>query len=129
MIAPRGWLACLALSSPTWWSGYDRYKQVSRGFEPRSLDSESSVLSVTPRGQVKDFMCGSFMRAQEVANVVTSSMHDPGKLIIKEAAKASRGFEPRSLDSESRVLTVTPRGQMRELISCLAKELKDWRKV
>ena len=24
--------------------------------------------------------------------------------------KASRGFEPRSLDSESRVLTVTPRG-------------------
>ena len=27
-------------------------------------------------------------------------------------AKASRGFEPRSLDSESRVLTVTPRGQL-----------------
>ena len=26
--------------------------------------------------------------------------------------KASRGFEPRSLDSESRVLTVTPRGQI-----------------
>ena len=26
--------------------------------------------------------------------------------------KASRGFEPRSLDSESRMLTVTPRGQM-----------------
>ena len=25
-------------------------------------------------------------------------------------AEASRGFEPRSLDSESRVLTVTPRG-------------------
>jgi hypothetical protein len=28
------------------------------------------------------------------------------------AHKASRGFEPRSLDSESRVLTVTPRGQV-----------------
>ena len=27
-------------------------------------------------------------------------------------SKASRGFEPRSLDSESRVLTVTPRGQL-----------------
>ena len=27
-------------------------------------------------------------------------------------AKASRGFEPRSLDSESRVLTVTPWGQL-----------------
>ena len=26
--------------------------------------------------------------------------------------EASRGFEPRSLDSESRVLTVTPRGQL-----------------
>ena len=26
--------------------------------------------------------------------------------------KASRAFEPRSLDSESRVLAVTPRGQM-----------------
>ena len=26
--------------------------------------------------------------------------------------KASRGFEPRSLDSESRVLTVTPRGHL-----------------
>ena len=29
-----------------------------------------------------------------------------------EAKKASRGLEPRSLDSESRVLTVTPRGQL-----------------
>ena len=29
--------------------------------------------------------------------------------------KASRGFEPRSLDSESRVLTVTPRGQVIEI--------------
>ena len=28
---------------------------------------------------------------------------------------ASRGFEPRSLDSDTRVLTVTPRGQLREL--------------
>ena len=30
----------------------------------------------------------------------------------RPAAKASRGFEPRSLDSESRVLTLTPRGQL-----------------
>ena len=33
------------------------------------------------------------------------------------ALKASRRFEPRSLDSESRVLTVTPRGQVKESIS------------
>ena len=30
----------------------------------------------------------------------------------KTQKEASRGFEPRSLDSESRVLTVTPRGQV-----------------
>ena len=31
-------------------------------------------------------------------------------LVTRSAKKASRGFEPRSLDSESSVLTVTPRG-------------------
>ena len=31
--------------------------------------------------------------------------------------KASRGFEPRSLDSESRVLTVTPRGLLKTMSS------------
>ena len=30
----------------------------------------------------------------------------------RKCSKASRGFEPRSLDSESRVLTVTPRGRL-----------------
>ncbi len=33
-------------------------------------------------------------------------------LLPRVRAKASRGFEPRSLDSESRVLTVTPRGRL-----------------
>ena len=32
-------------------------------------------------------------------------------------AKASRGFEPRSLDSESRVLIVTPRGQVHMFVA------------
>ena len=36
-------------------------------------------------------------------------MHDT-KTHVSIADKASRGFEPRLLDSESRVLTVTPRG-------------------
>ena len=35
--------------------------------------------------------------------------------------KASRGFEPRSLDSESRVLTVTPRGRWQIRIRCPQK--------
>ena len=30
----------------------------------------------------------------------------------EKSKETSRGFEPRSLDSESRVLTVTPRGQL-----------------
>ena len=32
--------------------------------------------------------------------------------MTERQTKASRGFEPRSLDSESRVLTVTPRGHL-----------------
>ena len=32
--------------------------------------------------------------------------------------EASRGVEPRSLDSESRVLTVTPRGQLEQPLKC-----------
>ena len=35
-----------------------------------------------------------------------------GSSLDDHTREASRGFEPRSLDSESRVLTVTPRGQM-----------------
>ena len=34
------------------------------------------------------------------------------RLVFRLMIKASRGFEPRSLDSESRVLTVTPRGRL-----------------
>ena len=32
-------------------------KKVLRGFEPRSLDSESRVLTVTPRGRITFFFC------------------------------------------------------------------------
>ena len=35
------------------------YKEASRGFEPRSLDSESRVLTVTPRGQLTCHHCRS----------------------------------------------------------------------
>ena len=38
------------------------------------------------------------------------------RMLIYMTRKASRGFEPRSLDSESRVLTVTPRGQVPSLL-------------
>ena len=34
--------------------------EVSRGFEPRSLDSESRVLTVTPRGKLSGFGVGAF---------------------------------------------------------------------
>ena len=48
-VAPRQILACFAPTTPAWPHGADRYRQVSRGFEPRTLDSESRVLTVTPR--------------------------------------------------------------------------------
>ena len=117
--------------------------KASRGFEPRSLDSESRVLTVTPRGQVINFVCllnngrrleerGSEAHCQEAEpqpgreqrlraelkrdlwGVHIRAWHHYTKEVgWKEGstgpgAKASRGFEPRSLDSESRVLTVTP---------------------
>ena len=39
--------------------------QASRGFEPRSLDSESSVLTVTPRGQVRAGASNLVLRSAE----------------------------------------------------------------
>ena len=126
--------------------------KASRGFEPRSLDSESRVLSVTPRGQVIYFVCllktrcrveerGSEAHCQEAEpqpgreqrlraeltrdlwGVHIRAWHnhtkEPGwkEGSAGPGAKASRGFEPRSLDSESRVLTVTPRGHARGVLS------------
>ena len=41
---------------------------------------------------------------------ILSDVPIPVPISIRE--KASRGFEPRSLDSESRVPTITPRGHM-----------------
>ena len=38
-------------------TGTHGHNEVSHGFEPRSLDSESRVLTVTPRGQVIYFVC------------------------------------------------------------------------
>ena len=38
---------------------------------------------------------------------------------FKIVKKTSRGFEPRSLDSESRALTVTPRGRLHVFTSAL----------
>ena len=42
------------------------------------------------------------------------------------AKKASRGFEPRSLDSESRVLTVTPRGLLNTRSSHASSSATIW---
>ena len=116
-------------------------RKASRGFEPRSLDSESRVLTVTPRGQVIYFVCllmtgrrleerGSESRAKAWRGAEARPLGDPHPRVAQPhtrtwveggsagpGAKASRGFEPRSLDSESRVLTVTPRGQVKRFRS------------
>ena len=49
-------------------------------------------------------------RQDQAQRCKSKSFHDG--IAGAKCAKASRGFEPRSLDSESRVLTVTPRGQL-----------------
>ena len=58
------------------------------------------------------------------------------ELVAEVGVKASRGFEPRSLDSESRVLTVTPRSRayilcykiqrVRSATTCLGKKRGLW---
>ena len=56
---------------------------------------------------------------QEISNNIHTAPENPCcapiprlHLITPQSQQASRGFEARSLDSESRVLTVTPRGQV-----------------
>ena len=54
---------------------------------------------------------------QEISNNIHTAPENPCcapiprlHLITPQSQQASRGFEPQSLDSESRVLAVTPRG-------------------
>ena len=84
------------------------------------------------RGRVQAFDC-TVRAADRKLHHVWSKLQDPEdiwrsvKCSFRGAAcrigivheKASRGFEPRSLDSESRVLTVTPRGQMLAANTCV----------
>ena len=50
-VFPPGWKK--ELRKNTHGAGTRTEKKVLRGFEPRSLDSESRVLTVTPRGQLQ----------------------------------------------------------------------------
>ena len=145
--------------------GGNKHNEVSRGFEPRSLDSGSRVLTVTPRDhlnarkrraivalgaecmwllrtpqkQALPCVCKAMLAVLFLARMCTSvlSNHTPTRVLciphtcaaaitihivskthrtcrhhVCGTQKVSRGFEPRSLDPESRVLTVTPRGQV-----------------
>ena len=59
--------------------------------------------------------CASRAHAQESPRIARFTMILHNFMDFPELwqfQKASRGFEPRSLDSESRVLAVTPRGQV-----------------
>ena len=61
----------------------------------------------TPRPWLGEAMYARQMQNKMGMRSFSRSASEPA-----EITKASRGFEPRSLDSESRVLTVTPRGQL-----------------
>ena len=59
---------------------------------------------------------------QEISNNIHTAPENPCcapiprlHLITPQSQQASRGFAPRSLDSGSRVLAVTPRGHPRQL--------------
>ena len=54
--------------------------------------------------------CGCSRSSAQQGQLVLSPVHCIWCVV--EKVEASRGFEPRSLDSGSRVLTVTPRGQL-----------------
>jgi hypothetical protein len=96
--------------------GTSMQRKTSRGFEPRSLDSESRVLTVTPRGPgIADTACNR------------KPAHDPQNACKKPAGRGTptthhahpvkretpRGVGPRPLDSEYIVPTATPRGRLR----------------
>ena len=127
--------------------------EVSRGFEPRSLDSGSRVLTVTPRDHLhestalrirvgaRQTLCTFAIHPYSSGMVVhvahtlcpCARLHRPmalsaphtslaprirmwaahtlckGRAHPRRCQEVSHGFEPRSLDSGSTVLTVTPR--------------------
>ena len=57
--------------------------------------------------------CDCTFAAARVVGVVRACMRRCMRAHVRDAEQeTSRGFEPRSLDSESRVLTVTPRGHV-----------------
>ena len=65
--------------------------------------------------------CGQFvvLQANNVAvyELFTAAQpRQPLANVYFRCSKASRGVEPRSLDSESRVLTVTPRGRTQSIL-------------
>ena len=73
------------------------WRETSRGFEPRSLDSESRVLTVTPRGRLHRqnlgriaFLSRDFSRVRAVFSL--SSWHLP-KVLIFQSASARAGAD------------------------------------
>ncbi len=88
-------------------------------------ETASRACERTPDGAApaRQSACGSAVRDEQtvLARLATPNENEAARarlacqskpLLPRVRAKASRGFEPRSLDSESRVLTVTPRGRL-----------------
>ena len=56
--------------------------QVSRGFEPRSLDSESRVLTVTPRDHLDDLEDMEALSTRLASVVVVDGAHGGGQRVV-----------------------------------------------
>ena len=65
--------------------------------------------------------CTSYL----ICQIQIPCLRNKRKLVWQLQKEASRGFEPRSLDSESRVLTVTPRGPLMHIDSWQIKGQRD----
>ena len=88
--------------------------EVVLGFEPRSPDSKSRVLTITPHNHPKKLQINQGNHNTKLAsmNFWALAMQGTRKSFVSEVVL---GFEPRSPDSESRVLTTTPHNHPKKL--------------
>ena len=126
-----------AFGTCAWYILQFRERQTRKLPRPQSKSKSNRIRNVRRRRAVPIFPCGENCRrpARYLATrfCCSPTLQPPAVAVCSKdsnvmkrlniASKASRGFEPRSLDSESRVLTVTPRDQL-DTSSCSLQTAK-----
>ena len=106
-IQPAGPVACWAASKLARPCG-----SATCGPDARDVASRGADALVHSRRLVRRLVCAGAGAQAPVRYCMSAPLRGGEQ-------EASRGFEPRSLDSESRVLTVTPRGHAQSLLPCM----------